>query len=260
MIRRIAAAGSVGLVQGGFGGLVGLGGGVIAVPLLRASGYSQHEAAATTLPAVIFAGLTGGAAFLLAGEKVEENTFEGAEKKVKLLPVAATSIGGAMSAPIAARIALKTKGSKLARLMGGFMLLSAPMVLYKEKLFGKASILDNAHPVIASGAFLGVGIIAGIATGLFGVGGGVVKVPLLSMLMDHQAALGTSLLTMLPPSLLALWSFRAVIVWPAVPLMVMGASVGGWIAANFTINLTEKQQRSLFALIVTPLGLLSLRG
>lgn len=68
---------------------------------------------------------------------------------------------------------------RAARLMGVFMLASAPTVVYKDELVGKGSLLKkDTHPAIAYASFFAVGALSGVATGLFGVGGGVVKVRL----------------------------------------------------------------------------------
>jgi len=48
---------------------------------------------------------------------------------------------------------------------------------------------------------VGFGTITGVASGMFGVGGGIVMVPLLSILGDQQTALGTSLLASLGPTI-----------------------------------------------------------
>lgn len=56
----------------------------------------------------------------------------------------------------------------------------------------------------------GLGAAAGIAGGLFGVGGGVIAIPLLGMLygLDQQVAQGTVLVMVVPNVLLAFWRYR----------------------------------------------------
>lgn len=114
----------VGISQGLFGGLVGLGGGVIAAPLLKASGFTQLQASATTLPAVIASGIVGGIAFFMAGqarsreevdvdEQQQQRNDEG--KKIKVMPLVMTSLGGMVASPIAARYAMSMKGPLLSR-------------------------------------------------------------------------------------------------------------------------------------------------
>jgi uncharacterized membrane protein YfcA len=51
-----------------------------------------------------------------------------------------------------------------------------------------------------------IGVTAGLASGLLGIGGGTIVTPLLSLIspLPQAAVLGTSLLAMLPPSAVAL--------------------------------------------------------
>ena len=58
----------IGLISGIFGGLVGLGGGVVMIPLMtRLLGISQASAHGTSLAIVIFAGLSGACAYAMEG-------------------------------------------------------------------------------------------------------------------------------------------------------------------------------------------------
>src|SRR5512141_2062371 len=58
----------IGLVAGLFGGLVGLGGGVIMIPLMvRFFRFNQHQAHGTSLMALIFTGLSGAITYYFTG-------------------------------------------------------------------------------------------------------------------------------------------------------------------------------------------------
>jgi uncharacterized protein len=50
-------------------------------------------------------------------------------------------------------------------------------------------------------ALLGIGLVAGVFAGLFGIGGGLIIVPALVFLLgfDDKAAVGTSLAALIPP-------------------------------------------------------------
>lgn len=57
---------------------------------------------------------------------------------------------------------------------------------------------------------LGIGLMAGIASGLFGIGGGIIIVPLLTMVfsLEQKVASATSLVSMLlPVGILGVWSY-----------------------------------------------------
>lgn len=67
------------------------------------------------------------------------------------------------------------------------------------------STLQPSLPV-----FLAIGMLAGISAGLFGVGGGIVIVPLLTLLLAYpqHAANGTSLVALLlPVGALGVWQY-----------------------------------------------------
>ena len=58
----------IGLISGIFGGLVGLGGGIVMVPLLsRFLTIAQQKIHGTSLVAVVFAGISGAAAYAVNG-------------------------------------------------------------------------------------------------------------------------------------------------------------------------------------------------
>lgn len=96
-------------------------------------------------------------------------------------------------------------------------------------------------------SYLGVGAVAGLLAGLFGVGGGLVIVPMLVYLMAWQGlppdsimkiALGTSLATIVFTSISSFYAHhrRGAVQWPIVrglaPGIVAGTMLGSSVAAN----------------------------
>ena len=77
-----------------------------------------------------------------------------------------------------------------------------------------------------------VGIIGGITSGLFGVGGGVVMVPamMLLMKMDLKMAIATSLVVIIPTALTGSVQNHALgkINWPVAFSIIPIAMIGGW--------------------------------
>ena len=83
-------------------------------------------------------------------------------------------------------------------------------------------------------AFLVTGFVAGIASGMFGIGGGLVIIPVLIFLfgMDQHAANGTSLVALLlPVGALAVWNY-----WQAGKINVTHIQAGLWVAAGLAIG------------------------
>jgi len=84
-------------------------------------------------------------------------------------------------------------------------------------------------------AYIGIGLVAGFASGLFGVGGGILIVPALVILMkfDQKAASGTSLLAVAPISVAGTIVYAAAddIDWIVSLLLAIGMVAGGAVGA-----------------------------
>lgn len=94
----------------------------------------------------------------------------------------------------------------------------------------------GARPRWALAGSIVVGIVAGLLSGLFGVGGGILIVPGLVFLlaMDQRVAHGTSLAAIVPISIAAVAGFVIddAIDWPAAAVIVVGAVGGSMIGTS----------------------------
>lgn len=86
-----------------------------------------------------------------------------------------------------------------------------------------------------------VGMIGGVTSGLFGVGGGVVMVPAMLLLLsppirDIKQAIGTSLLVIVPTALIGTWKHaqHGNVDWRMALALVPTALVGGYLGAHLT--------------------------
>lgn len=110
-----------------------------------------------------------------------------------------------------------------------------------------------------------IGLVSGIASGLFGIGGGLLIVPGLIYLagFSQHAATGTSLAVLLPPAGLA-----AVIEYyrhgnvdlKAALIVAAGLFVGGWFGAVIANQLAGPYLRLGFGIFVVALGLYLIFG
>jgi uncharacterized membrane protein YfcA len=105
-----------------------------------------------------------------------------------------------------------------------------------------------------------IGIVAGIASGLFGIGGGVLIVPGLVFLLgfSQHTATGTSLAILLPPVGIAavLEYYRYGHVDLKAALIVAAALlVGAWFGALLANHLKDTYLRLAFGVFVVGLGL-----
>jgi uncharacterized protein len=98
-----------------------------------------------------------------------------------------------------------------------------------------------------------VGLLAGVLSGLVGLGGGVIIVPALVFILgfsQHQAQ-GTSLgILLLPAGLFAVMNYykKGYIDVKVVLLLFVGFLVGGWLGSKISLNLPEGTLKKIFAI------------
>ncbi len=98
-----------------------------------------------------------------------------------------------------------------------------------------------------------VGLVGGITSGLFGVGGGVVMVPAMLLLLgtqvtDIKQAIGTSLAVIVPTALVGTWKHHTQesVKWAVVAALVPTALVGGYIGAWLTTKIHSDDLKRMF--------------
>ena len=113
--------------------------------------------------------------------------------------------------------------------------------------------------------FVLIGALGGIASGLFGVGGGIVIVPALiywAGFSQHRAT-GTSLAVLLPPIGLAAaieyYRHGNVDVRAAI-LLAASMFVGAWVGAYFANQMKGPHLRLLFGVFISALGIYLVHG
>lgn len=96
-----------------------------------------------------------------------------------------------------------------------------------------------------------VGLLAGILSGLVGLGGGVIIVPALVFLLgfsQHQAQ-GTSLgILLLPAGIFAVINYykKGYIDVNVVMLLFVGFLVGGWLGSKISLSVSEATLKKIF--------------
>ena len=179
---RLALVGAAGgLLSGAFG----VGGGILMVPLLITFAHlDQRRAAATSLAGIVPAAVVGTVTYSITGA-------------IDLRAALFVAIGGIAGSWIGARL--------LRRLPLGWLrwmfiaLLVAVIVRLVLVVPERGGGLVDLHPASVVG-MIALGIVVGIASGLFGIGGGVIMVPAFIALfgMSDLIAKGTSLAVMIP--------------------------------------------------------------
>lgn len=99
-----------------------------------------------------------------------------------------------------------------------------------------------------------IGLAAGILSGLIGIGGGIIIVPLLLLLgFTQQQAQGTSLAALLPPvTLLAVINYhkQGFIDWRFAVTISVFFILGGFLGSKIAIGLDEKVLRKVFGVVL----------
>jgi uncharacterized membrane protein YfcA len=108
-----------------------------------------------------------------------------------------------------------------------------------------------------------MGGVAGIVSGLMGIGGGTILIPLMIYLfgMSQHEAQGTTLAIMIPPiGLLAAWVYykKGFVNIPMAVFVCLGFLIGGFLGAKAATVLSNEVLRRIFAaaLIVIAVNML----
>ena len=237
----------IGLLAGLFGGLVGLGGGVIIITLLvRLFKFSQHQAHGTSLMALVFTGLAGAATYYLNGS-------------VDFLAAALLAASAIFTARLGALYANALPEWQLKRAFGVFLICVSLFLLGKPYLAHLAFLSHAAqgwHKVVA---LLASGAAAGFIGGMMGVGGGSIMVPAMVLVVgDTQyVAQGSSLLAMVPTGMVGSYTHWRLgnVVTRVLPLMIPGILIGAYGGATLAHFLPEGTLRLIFAVVLIWMGI-----
>jgi uncharacterized membrane protein YfcA len=113
----------------------------------------------------------------------------------------------------------------------------------------------------SSTGILAIASVCGVAAGMFGVGGGVLLVPLLGLLFafEQHRAQGTSLIALIPPTgalALLAYSKEGFVSWKTGLLLIPGVFLGGIVGGRIARWISPQLMRQIFAGILFALGAL----
>jgi hypothetical protein len=107
--------------------------------------------------------------------------------------------------------------------------------------------------------------VCGVASGLFGIGGGTLLVPFLALFFafgQHRAQ-GTSLIALIPPTgLLAFLAYAhaGYVSWKIGLLLIPGVFIGGILGGRLAKRLPPHRMRQVFAGLMVALGVWQIAG
>ncbi len=108
--------------------------------------------------------------------------------------------------------------------------------------------------------YMVLGLVAGVFSGLIGVGGGVIIVPALVFLFgfSEHTAQGTTLALLVPPiGLLAAWTYfqKGYVNIPVAAFICFGFLVGGFFGARFSEHLSNLELERVFGVVMLLISL-----
>lgn len=104
-------------------------------------------------------------------------------------------------------------------------------------------------------SLLVIGVLAGVLSGLIGVGGGVIMIPLLVFVLGYSqhAAQGTSLAVLaIPVTFIAAYNYysEGYINWKFALIIALGFLVGGFFGSKLAISINQSMLKKIFGVIL----------
>lgn len=212
-----------GVAAGVAGGLFGVGGGIVLVPLLTSRfRLTQHQAHGTSLAVIGLTAVAGVVVYALFGQVVWRTA-------------AVVGLTSVIAAGWGARLAARTPSVGLARAFAVLLLLVAVRLLSDVPAVGEV-VPPRGAAALAFELLLGLGV--GALSGYMGVGGGVLAVPAFTLVlgMSQQTAQGTSLAVILVTGPAGTFEHarHGNVVLAVVPTLAVGTMIGAplssWVA------------------------------
>ncbi|MGE5176482.1 MAG: TSUP family transporter [Hyphomicrobiales bacterium] len=226
----------LGLVSGALGGMMGVGGGILLVPLLtHLLGEPQHDAQATSLAFIIVAALIGVVPYFAHG-------------RLDLGLAAVLAAGAVVGVVAGARVAHGTPAAWLRRAFGVAIVATAVRLLAAPPAHAAEAAL---WPWFVN---VGVGLGVGFLAGLLGIGGGTILVPLLVLAqgVPQHVAQGVALLMIVPVGLVGALTYARSghVAGRDLPGLLVGGAAGAFFGAQLAQSLRGPTLSRLFAVFL----------
>src|SRR5215218_11409196 len=237
--------GVFGVVGGMLSGLVGVGGGIVFIPgLLYVSGWRIQEAVAASLVIIIFSSLSGTIRNARSNDPVNWRVAG-----LLSLAVAPSSLIGVLISRVSPEIVVQVAFATL------LLALAYPTAR------GRGDYESSSKSIPLSLVFL-AGIFIGTLSGLVGVGGGVVMVPLmvLGMGLPTKRAVSTSLAVVMFTGIVGAagyvaTGFRDVQDLLSLPPLIIGSVIGAPLGVRVRDRLPESAVRIGFGVFMVVVAL-----
>lgn len=233
-----------GLFSGILAGFLGIGGGTVLVPLQVAMGFPPVQAIATSSLAIVITATSG----------TIQNWRMG---YINIKRVILLGLPALLTAQIGVYFASVFPEKYLLITFGLLLLFNIYLVQLRKNLISKSSAQQPLQSINPTVARLITGSLAGILAGLFGVGGGVIMVPLQMLLLGEEikVAIQTSLGVIVITAISAIvgHAYRGNILFVNGLILGFGGLLGAQISTRFLPRLPDKvisiAFRSLLAIL-----------
>ena len=247
-ILAVASGGAVGFTLG----LVGGGGSILAVPLLVyvVGVPNAHVAIGTSAVAV--------------AASAAANLFGHARARTVKWPCALIfALAGIAGAAFGAQLGKMVDGTRLLAAFGALMIVIGALLLRPRKSDGDADVaLTRASMPRLLPWLIGIGLLVGLLSGFFGIGGGFLIVPGLmgATAMPLINAIGSSLVSVAAfgATTAASYAWSGLVDWPLAIFFIVGGAFGGLVGTRLAQHLAGRSKHILamaFSTIVIVVGL-----
>jgi len=227
----------VGFVAGVLGSMIGLGGGIIVVPVLTFAGFGPSLAVSNSL----FAAFSNAAASTISYSRQKRIEYS-IGLKLGLLAIPGTVLGALISSDVAPGVF---------KILFGLVLISCSIYIFlRKKIETKEQNYSKQIMILA----IGGSFFAGIISSFFGIGGGIIFVPLMvvamGMGMKNAAPTSQFILLFVSFSGLVTHGFLGHPDFYQALLLSAGAFAGGLIGARLSLEIRERSLQILVSVVI----------
>jgi uncharacterized membrane protein YfcA len=256
----------MGIGTGTVAGVLGVGGGAVIVPLLTMWRIELVQATATSLVGVLLSAMSGSWRNWAKGE------LRGRQAIV-------LGLCGLPTAQVGAWVANQVNDRVLAFSFVAFLIAMILLVEYKKRLGSPlaplgmrgtepkrfdSQLMDSPNLLVPLtkgdlGGSLPIGLIAGFLSGLFGVGGGAVMVPLQMVWLGEpiKSAVRTSLGAIVLIAMSGLWRYgiQGNVLWGPGIALAIGGAIGAQFGTRLLKKLSSDRINQLFRVLLIVLAI-----
>lgn len=235
----------IGFGTGAFSGVFGVGGGILLVPIqVLGLHIEQKRAQATSLVMVAMGAFAAGVTYAIGDQ-------------VAWIPAIAILAGGIFGSLLGSYVVTRSPSRVLQGAFGVLIIVAAVRLFFSaapsEDIVGIGGLDWSLAGYVVSGVAMGV------LSALFGIGGGIILIPILVTFFGfpQQLAAGTSIAVMGPIALVGAFrqSKTGMTNWRLGARFGMGAIPGAIAGAALALWLSGPVLRAAFAIVLTGVGL-----